>query len=68
MSCELLLATAVNSVVDYACIQWKVGKSKEVWVCFEHQGASANSLSNINIRPSCLSSESTVSSEAEAPG
>lgn len=56
-------------MVDYACTRWKVGKSKEVWVSFEHQGASANSLSNISMCDlPCLSSESTVSSEAEALG
>lgn len=56
MSCELLLATAVNSVLDCACTRWKVGKSKEVWLNFEHPGASGNSLDSVNMcnLPACL--------------
>lgn len=66
MSCELLLVTTVNSVVDCAFTRWKVRKSEEVWLSFKHQGASRNSLNSVHMCD--LSSETTVSSEAEALG
>lgn len=56
MGCELLLATAANLVVDSVHARLKVGRGKQVWMSFEHQGASKNPVNNVNVcnLPACL--------------
>lgn len=46
---ELLLATAVNLVVDSVHAKLKVGRGKQVWMSLEHQGASKNPVNNVNV-------------------